>query len=137
MSDTPEYITHLITDAIRVLVNISYHNSKNHGFWENYDQTCEALVAKGRTDLAADYIVITKLAKMALIHSEVGEATEGIRKYQLDGHCPNFTSEEVELADALIRIFDYAGKFKLRLPEALLAKITYNKSRPFKHGKAA
>lgn len=37
--------------------------------------------------------------------------------------------EEVELADALIRIFDYAGAYKLDLGGALLEKMAYNKNR--------
>jgi hypothetical protein len=34
---------------------------------------------------------------------------EGERKNLMDDHLPHRRSAEVELADALIRIFDYAG----------------------------
>jgi hypothetical protein len=30
---------------------------------------------------------------------------------------------------------DYAAKRKLRIPEAILAKMEFNKTRPLKHGK--
>lgn len=67
--------------------------------------------------------------KLALIHSEVSEALEGVRKGLADAHLPQFQSIEVELADALIRIFDLAGAMDLRLGEAFSAKMAYNAAR--------
>lgn len=66
---------------------------------------------------------------LALIHSEISETLEGVRKNQQDKHLPQFKAEEVELADALIRIFDYAGGFNLKLGEAFVAKMAYNAQR--------
>ena len=43
---------------------------------------------------------------------------------------------EAELADAIIRIMDFAQEYDLNLADAILAKHEYNKSRPYKHGKA-
>ena len=66
---------------------------------------------------------------IALMHSELSEALEGIRKGTQDEHLPDFESVEVELADALIRIFDLAGAMQLRLGEAFVAKLLYNANR--------
>lgn len=67
--------------------------------------------------------------KIALIHSEVSEALEGMRKNKMDEHLPHRRSIEVELADALIRIFDLAGKLGLDLGGATVEKGRYNSVR--------
>jgi hypothetical protein len=67
--------------------------------------------------------------KLALIHSEISEALEGHRKSEWDAHLPKFLSIEVELADALIRIFDLAGAQGYDLAGALIAKRAYNAKR--------
>lgn len=68
-------------------------------------------------------------AKVALIHSEVSEALEGIRKDTKDSHLTNRLAVEVELADALIRIFDLAGALNLDVGGALIEKLDYNAKR--------
>lgn len=72
---------------------------------------------------------------IALMHSELSEMLEGVRKPGPDAHCPEFTSEEIELADLLIRAADYAEGRNLRLVGAIAAKMKYNLTRPHKHGK--
>jgi len=66
---------------------------------------------------------------IALIHSEISEALEGNRTEAPSTKIPGFTNEEEELADALHRIFDYAGAKGLRLGEAYEAKARYNMTR--------
>ena len=46
------------------------------------------------------------------------------------------TSSKSKLADAVIRILDFAGHHNPRFGEVLSAKIAHNLTRPFKHGKA-
>lgn len=43
---------------------------------------------------------------LCLVHSEISEALEGHRKNLMDDHLPKRKMIEVELADAIIRIFD-------------------------------
>lgn len=67
--------------------------------------------------------------KIALMHSELSEALEGIRKDSMDQHLPHRKSAEVELADAVIRIFDYAGALGLDVAGAMIEKLAYNQQR--------
>lgn len=66
---------------------------------------------------------------LMLTVSELAEAMEGHRKNLPDDkllHRPMF---EVELADAIIRIFDIAGGLGLDLGGAFAEKLEYNKHR--------
>lgn len=63
---------------------------------------------------------------LMLIVSEIAEAMEGHRKNLNDDKLVNRPMLEVELADAMIRIFDLAGGMRLDLGGALLEKLTYN-----------
>jgi len=67
--------------------------------------------------------------KLCLIHSEISEAMEGDRKKSMDDKLPHREMREVELADAVIRIFDLAGGYGLDLPGAIAEKLAYNAER--------
>ncbi len=66
---------------------------------------------------------------LCLIHSEISEAMEGERKDLMDDHLPHRKMAEVELADAVIRILDYAGAFGYDIEGAIAEKLEYNKHR--------
>lgn len=66
---------------------------------------------------------------LALIHSEISECLEGERKNLMDDKLPHRKMAEVELADALIRILDYAAGFGYDLQGAFEEKIAYNATR--------
>ncbi len=67
--------------------------------------------------------------KLALVHSEISEALEGDRKSKMDDHLPHRQAREVELADAIIRIFDLAGAYSMDLGGAIAEKMQYNAKR--------
>lgn len=66
---------------------------------------------------------------LMLVVSEIAEAMEGERKDLMDDHLPHRKMAEVELADAVIRILDYAGAFGYDVEGAMAEKLEYNKQR--------
>ena len=66
---------------------------------------------------------------IALIHSELSEALEAYNKDLMDHHLPHRKGVEVELADAIYRIFLLAAKEGYDVASALAEKKLYNQTR--------
>lgn len=107
----------LASQAAENLKHICHKQAVDAGWWNDL-QTGEDL--RGKRNFGE---------LIALCHSELSEALEGHRKGAMDEHLPYRTSVEVELADAIIRIFDLAGGFGINVAEALVDKLNYNAQR--------
>lgn len=57
---------------------------------------------------------------LMLAVTELAEAVEGIRKNLMDDKLPHRKMEEVEMADAKIRLLDFAAGFKIKLTSPIL-----------------
>lgn len=66
---------------------------------------------------------------LMLMVSEISEAMEGNRKDLMDDKLPHRKMEEVELADALIRILDYAQWKGFDVAGAMIEKVAFNTQR--------
>jgi len=66
---------------------------------------------------------------LMLIVSELAEAMEGHRKNLMDDKLPHRSMLEVELADAMIRIFDLGAGLGLDLGGAFTEKMEFNAHR--------
>jgi hypothetical protein len=96
----------------------------------DYSQECHAANAKWWQDIqTGERIERNKGELLCLIHSEISEAMEGERKNLMDDKLPHRRMAEVELVDAMIRIFDYAGAFGYDLSGAYTEKMAFNASR--------
>lgn len=76
-----------------------------------------------KTDLPIDRNVPELIC---LMHSELSEALEGVRKGGKDKHLPWRSVEEVEMADLFIRALDYCAFRKLDIEGAIKEKMLYN-----------
>lgn len=103
-------------DAWNALATDVYENAKAHGWYDQGPRNQAEVIA--------------------LIHSELSEALEALRKHPdgPDHHLPDYLNVEVELADAVIRIMDFSAAHGYDVARAILAKHEYNKQRPYKHG---
>lgn len=118
---TPSVIIHdndLTTSFVNVLDLIQgavHTNSVEKGFWE------------ASTDAGT---------KIALMHSELSEALEAIRKPHIEGKLAEINIDLLteELADCVIRIMDFCEREKLPLGKAIIGKARYNTGRSKLHG---
>ncbi len=107
-------------NTINELVKNSYSNALEHG-WHDEPRTVGDLIC--------------------LMHSELSEALEEYRNGKLPAEIYyNQTKPQkpegipIELADCIIRIFDFCGLHDIDLQQALTIKMEYNKTRPYRHG---
>lgn len=99
------------------LVKQCHGAAMQSGWWIN-PKTGEPFTPQERHDMVP--------TKLMLIVSEVSEAMEGHRKGLRDSHLPNRMNFDVELADAVIRIFDLAGGMNIDLGKIIAEKLAYN-----------
>lgn len=109
-----EYIKKTIVPQINILQEICHKDAKANGWWNKPPEVGTALM---------------------LMVSELGEACEAERKdIRSSEHIPEFSGIEEELADVIIRILDFAGYHNLRIADAIASKVTFNRTRGYKHG---
>jgi len=96
----------------------------------DYASECHAANDKWwRDTITGERISRNKGELLCLIHSEISECMEGERKNLMDDKLPHRRMAEVELVDAMIRIFDYAGAFGYDLQGAYADKMAFNAAR--------
>lgn len=114
--------------AVNGLCQEAHVNAFEHGFYDSDKITEQALISEGCA-LDAHHTRM-KLARLALIGSEVGEAVRAVQHGDRAGLAE-------ELADVCIRVFDMCGWLGIELGDEIIRKMEINKSRPYMHGKKA
>lgn len=144
-----DYVFNLTDDERNFVVSFNaiqtavHQCAREKGWWDDFF-AFQNIIDKGVDDMPIEqqryyrkaFSLIHDLSKIALIHSEQGEVTEGLRHGNPpDQHIPEFTSEEIEDADTIIRIMDKSKRKGSNLALALVYKARFNDTRPYKHGK--
>jgi NTP pyrophosphatase (non-canonical NTP hydrolase) len=91
-----------------------HRTAVEHGWWDRERPIGEVLM-----------LIVTELAEAMEAYRDGTRASE---------KAPAFSKLEEELADAIIRILDFAGGESLDIEGALRAKMAYNEGRPYRHG---
>ena len=72
---------------------------------------------------------------ISLCHSELSELLEAIREGNKESkNIPGVSCAEEEIADTIIRLLDMSQGSMFNIGKALVAKMAFNKTRPYKHG---
>jgi len=116
-----------IRKGLTEVINLCHNASYNRGWWHDQETGNPLLVKDGMSPFGEKYIKCTKLL---LAISETAEAMEGLRTNAPDDKLPQFSMETVEIADHLIRLFDYIGAYNLPVVDAIMAKVDFNATRP-------
>lgn len=123
------------------------------------DRIHDMAKAKGWWEVTSKSLSVSeKMSKLMLIVGEISEASEEVRKgtpivywntptgmvtlqdtgggfnLRVGDELMKPEGEAVELADAMIRIMDYAGFRGWPLEKIIAMKVEYNATRPFRHG---
>jgi hypothetical protein len=114
--EIPDAYSHAF--SLNTLIGLCHGEAVSAGWWHDLT-TNESLVGKRN-----------KAEMICLMHSELSEVMEGERKDLMDDKLPHRKMAEVELADTIIRIMDYAGAHGYDVGGALIEKLAYNRNRP-------
>ena len=123
---------HAVAHQVSGLVDLCHGVSNESGWWFHHQSGINLLdVVNSPQDPVQELLSGALVAmKLCLSHSELSEAMEGHRKNLKDDKLPHRSMLEVELADAVIRVFDLAGALNLDLGGAIAEKLAYNTRRP-------
>lgn len=107
-----------------------HEGNAKRGFWEGERKLTEVVM-----------LTVCELAE-AIEADRSGKWCNEFNKisYSTDANPENFKkyikdSVQDEVADAIIRLLDFAHYFNIDLDFHIEAKLRYNESRPYKHGK--
>jgi len=107
-----------------------YDPASIEGFIRVLTNVCHQANMKWWQDIHTGAPIHRNVGELLMLSvSELAEAMEAHRKGKMDDHLPHRPGVEVEIADCLIRLFDFAGGLGLDLAGAFREKMEYNARR--------
>lgn len=110
-----------IAEAANGLRDTCHELARTSGWWTDLET--------GEVYSRGDVPQALTALKLLLVHAEISEAVEGLRKGLMDDKLPHRSMLEVELADAAIRLFDLTGALGFDIGGAIAEKLAYNQKR--------
>jgi NTP pyrophosphatase (non-canonical NTP hydrolase) len=101
------------------------------GFWDSGRSIHEVLllivseVTEAQDELRIGSPIVTQMY----------ESDSGVRSHNQSGVTLKPVGFPSELADVIIRTLDLCAAYDIDIDKAVMEKIAYNKTRPYKHGK--
>lgn len=123
--------------AFKQVQEMVFDLASRNGWWDDYSASIGVDVAGARTTIQLNVTPKARLEKLMMVVSEVTEALDDVRQdrmditYREDGKPEGYP---IELADAVIRLFDLAEADGIDLYEVIMIKHRFNETRPRRHG---
>jgi len=115
------------------LVQKAHATAVRSGWHEGYKNAVAAATDETRADIEAAFVG----AQFALIASEASEGLEayrarGFETWQREDGKPE--GVDSELADIVIRVADFCGRYNIDLQKIVEQKMAFNETRSYRHG---
>jgi NTP pyrophosphatase (non-canonical NTP hydrolase) len=110
--------------------------AEKSGWWEDpRDMVWAVRQLPGSRERLMDYSKFAiATTNIAMAMGELGEALDALRTHNPPySTCPNFSSAEIEVADCVLRLLSLSQELGWNLPEAMIEKAAYNRTRTYRH----
>lgn len=122
--------------GIAQVQQLVHQNSVDKGFWDDVDRTDLDVIGNKLMLVVGELIEAHEEIRAGISPTEVYYPTAAPSWMEGDRPLPKPEGFGVELADAMIRIFDLAEALGIDLASRIREKHLYNVTRPYKHNKA-
>lgn len=120
-------------NAFNELAKEIHENAVEHGWWDE-NRSFGEIVALCHSELSE--ALEEDRAGNPMAYYDVENDNEYIRVIDIDDSgSRKMEGTATEMIDCIIRILDWAGRECIDVDRLLKAKMRYNRSRPYKHGK--